>query len=192
MPPDDAERRTDSRLRRRGSARHLLSAGTALALYRRAAASRSDSGGRVGGRWHRAGCGFRTPGPLVPLHGSVVRPASGGETVTAEFRNDKPGSVSRSSITLKSENGCTRTYAVTDSTAIDAWRNGIGPGNRGPGVVTATASGGTVTAIRGRDPSRPGAGMGNLPGQSGRAAVPAVRGGAAASSPADRPVAEPR
>lgn len=105
------------------------------------AAAGADGGIGLGQlRWsrrragHRAGFGFRTPARSFPLHGSVVRSASGGETVTVEIRNDEAGSVSRSSITLKSENGCTRTYVVTDSTAIDARRNGIGPGNRGPGV----------------------------------------------------------
>jgi hypothetical protein len=89
------------------------------------------------------------------LHGTLVLPKAGGGTVTVEIQNGKVASVSQSSITLKSTDGFTETYAVTASTIVDAQRDGIGSVKVGDQVwVIATASGGTVTAIRVRDLSQ--------------------------------------
>ena len=83
------------------------------------------------------------------LHGTLVLPKAGGGTITVEIQNGKVASVSQSSITLKSTDGFTKTYVVSASTLVDAQRNGIGSVKVGDQVwVTASASGGTVTAIR--------------------------------------------
>jgi hypothetical protein len=83
------------------------------------------------------------------LHGTLVLPKAAGGTITVEIQNGKVASVSQSSITLKSTDGFTKTYVVSTSTLVDAQRNGIGSVKVGDQVwVTASASGGTVTAIR--------------------------------------------
>jgi hypothetical protein len=83
------------------------------------------------------------------LHGSYVVPRASGGTVTVDIQNGKVTSVSQSSITLKSSDGFTQTYAVTGSTTVDAQRDGISSVKVGDQAwVTATASGGTVTATR--------------------------------------------
>jgi hypothetical protein len=83
------------------------------------------------------------------LHGTLVLPKAGGGTITVEIQNGKVASVSQASITLKSTDGFTKTYVVSASTLVDAQRNGIGSVKAGDQVwVTATASGGTVTATR--------------------------------------------
>jgi hypothetical protein len=98
----------------------------------------------------REGVLCRRPGGLAHvLHGSFVVPKASGGTVTVDIQNGKVTSVSQSSITLKSSDGFTQTYAVTGSTTVEAQRNGIGSVKVGDQVwVTATASGGTVTATR--------------------------------------------
>ena len=134
----------------------------------------------------RAGVLCRRPGRPGALHGTLVLPKPGGGTVIMEIQNGSVASVSRSSITLKSEDGFTRTYAVTGSTLVDARRDGIGSVKTGDQAwVTATASGGTVTAIRVADLSQLRLGPGNRPGQSDQRLAPALRGGAAASFSGD-------
>jgi hypothetical protein len=98
----------------------------------------------------RAGVLCRRRSPLAgALHGTVVLPKAGGGTITVEIQNGKVASVSQSSITLKSTDGFTKTYVVTSSTIVDAQREGIGSVKVGDEVwVTATANGGTVSAIR--------------------------------------------
>jgi len=108
----------------------------------------------------RAGALCRRSGLSRALHGTLVLPRSGGGTVTVEIQNGKVTSVSQSSITLKSTDDFVRTYAVTASTIVAAQRDGIGSVKVGDQVwVTATASGGTVTAIRVRDLSQLRAGL---------------------------------
>jgi hypothetical protein len=103
----------------------------------------------------RAGILCWRPGLGGVLHGTLVLPKAGGGTVTVEIQNGKVTSVSQSSITLKSTDGFTETYAVTASTIVDAQRDGIGSVKVGDQAwVVATASGGTVTAIRVRDLSQ--------------------------------------
>jgi hypothetical protein len=125
----------------------------------------------------RAGIMCRRAGLGGVLHGTLVLPKAGGGTVTVEIQNGKVASVSQSSITLKSTDGFTKTYAVTASTIVDAQRDGIDSVKVGDQVwVAATVSGGTVTAVRVRDltqlgadnPLHPGIrpAAGNLPGTS--------------------------
>lgn len=64
----------------------------------------------------REGVLCRRPGALRNvLHGSYVVPRASGGTVTVDIQNGKVTSVSQSSITLKSSDGFTQTYAVTGS-----------------------------------------------------------------------------
>jgi hypothetical protein len=129
----------------------------------------------------RTGAGCRRPGAL---HGSFVLPKPGGGTRTVEIQNGAVTAVSQSSITLSSDDGFTRTYAVTNSTIVAARRDGIGSMKVGDQAwVAATASGGTVTAIRIGDLSQLGFGPGDLPGPAGQRLIPPSRGGSAASLP---------
>jgi hypothetical protein len=97
----------------------------------------------------RAGILCRRSGLGGVLHGTLVLPKAGGGTVTVEIQNGKVASVSQSSITLKSTDGYTETYIVSASTIVGAQRDGIGSVKVGDQAwVVATASGGTVTAIR--------------------------------------------
>ena len=98
----------------------------------------------------REGVLCRRPGALRNvLHGSYVVPRASGGTATVDIQNGKVTTVSQSSITLKSSDGFTQTYAVTGSTTVGAQRDGIGSVKVGDQAwVTATASGGTVTATR--------------------------------------------
>jgi len=83
-----------------------------------------------------------------------VLPKHGGGTVTVQIQNGKVASVSQSSITLKSTDGYTRTYAVTGSTIVDAQRDGIGSVKSGNQVwIVGVVNGGSVTAVRVRDES---------------------------------------
>lgn len=96
----------------------------------------------------RTGVLCRRPGLGGALHGTLIVPKPGGGTMTIEIQNGKVTAVSQSSITLKSTDGFAKTYAVTASTIVSARRDGIGSVKAGDQVwVTATASGGTVTAI---------------------------------------------
>jgi hypothetical protein len=109
------------------------------------------------------------------LHGTLVLPKQGGGTVTAEIQNGKVTSVSQSSITLKSTDSFTKTYTVSASTIVDAQREGIGSVKVGDQVwVAATASGGTVTAVRVLDISQLRPGLGNIPRVSYQPADPAA------------------
>jgi hypothetical protein len=130
----------------------------------------------------RSGALCRRPGWPGVLHGTLVLPKPGGGTRTVEIQNGRVTAVSQSSITLKSDDGFTRTYAVTSSTIVAARRDGIGSVKAGDQAwVTATASGGTVTAVRIGDLSQLRSRPGDLPGPAGQRLVPPSRGGSAAS-----------
>jgi hypothetical protein len=82
------------------------------------------------------------------LHGEFVVGKSGGGYETVDVQNGQVTAVSTTSITLKSADGFTKSYAVTSSTLVDAQRDGIGSvkvGNRAS--VQAIVSGSTATAI---------------------------------------------
>jgi len=138
----------------------------------------------------RAGMLCRRADRAGALHGTLVRPTPGGGTVTVEIQNGAVTAVSRSSITLKSDDGFTRTYGVTSSTIVAARRDGIGAVKVGDQArVTATASGGTVTAIRVGDLSQLRFGRGDRPAGASFLPGATVR---PPRYPAARPVPEPR
>ncbi len=81
------------------------------------------------------------------LHGQFVVAKPGGGYQTVDVQNGQVTAVSSTSITLKSSDGFTRSYAVSSSTIVDAERAGIGSVKAGnQALVLATVSGSTATA----------------------------------------------
>ena len=88
------------------------------------------------------------------VHGQVVVPKSGGGYETLDVQRGQVTAVSSTSITVKSSDGYTATYAVTGSTVVDAKSAGIGSVKTGDTVViTARVSGTTATAASIIDPT---------------------------------------
>ncbi|HET7014561.1 MAG TPA: hypothetical protein VFI65_11655 [Streptosporangiaceae bacterium] len=81
------------------------------------------------------------------LHGQFVVAKSGGGYQTVDVQRGKVTAVSSTSLTVKSTDGFTATYAVSSSTIVDAQRDGIGSVKSGNQVyVSATVSGSRATA----------------------------------------------
>jgi len=81
------------------------------------------------------------------VHGQFTAPKSGGGYQSVDVQRGTVSAVSVSSVTVKSADGFTTTYAVTSSTMVDAKASGIGSVKQGDTVfVTATVSGTTATA----------------------------------------------
>jgi hypothetical protein len=87
------------------------------------------------------------------LHGEhVVKQADGDGYETIAFQRGEVTEVSNDSLTVKSEDGFTRTYAVTGETFVGAAREGIDSVEVGDEVaVQATVSGDKATASVVRD-----------------------------------------
>jgi hypothetical protein len=82
------------------------------------------------------------------LHGEFTVPKQGGGYQTLAVQNGAVTAVSEDSITVKSDDGYTKTYKVTANTWVNATRDGIGSVKTGHDVVvTATVSGDTRTAV---------------------------------------------
>jgi hypothetical protein len=92
------------------------------------------------------GLGF--PGGVVgAVHGQVVLAKPGGGYQTVDIQRGKVTAVSTNSITARSSDGFTASYAVAASTVVDARRDGIGSVKVGNEVsVLATVSGSKATA----------------------------------------------
>jgi hypothetical protein len=92
--------------------------------------------------------GFGFPlGAGGAVHGQFVVPKTGGGYQTVDVQRGKVTAVSSTSLTVKSADGFSATYAVSSSTIVDAKRDGIGSVKAGNQVyVTATVSGSTATA----------------------------------------------
>jgi len=98
--------------------------------------------GRFGGI---GGLGMAGLGGVV--HGQVTVPKSGGGFQTVDVQRGTVTAVSSSSITVKSADGYSQTYAVSGSTEVNAQAAGIGTVKVGHTVgVMATVSGKTATA----------------------------------------------
>lgn len=81
------------------------------------------------------------------LHGQFTVAKQGGGYETLDVQDGTVSAVSGTSLTVKSTDGYTATYTVTDSTLVDAQAKGIGSVKKGDTVaVTATATGATPTA----------------------------------------------
>ena len=89
-------------------------------------------------------------GPLGAglIHGEFTVPKSGGGYQTIVVQRGTVTAVSGSSITVKSSDGYTLTYAVPSKTVVGAQAAGIGSVKKGDTVfVTATVTGTTATAV---------------------------------------------
>ena len=88
-------------------------------------------------------------GPGGPgIHGEFTVPAPNGGYQTIATQAGQVTAVDPSSITLKSEDGYTKTYTVDDNTLVNAGRNGIGSVNTGDQArVMAVVSGDTAHAV---------------------------------------------
>jgi hypothetical protein len=94
------------------------------------------------------GPGFARAGGLGALHGQFVIAKPGGGYQTIDVQRGAVTAVSATSITLRSSDGFSHTYAITSSTLVDAQRSGIGSVKVGHQVsLTAEVSGSTATAM---------------------------------------------
>jgi hypothetical protein len=107
-------------------------------------------------RWHgHFGGGFGGFGGFGPgfagfggaIHGQLTEPKSGGGYQTVDVQRGTVTAVSSTSITVKSADGYTATYAVTSSTEVNAQAAGIRTVKVGDSVdLVATVSNGAATA----------------------------------------------
>jgi hypothetical protein len=81
------------------------------------------------------------------LHGEFVVPKDGGGYQTVATQRGEVTAVSKDSITVKSEDGYSRTYTLTEDTLVNAARDGIDDVKVGNTVqVTAVVADGKATA----------------------------------------------
>jgi hypothetical protein len=91
--------------------------------------------------------GFGLGGVGGVVHGEFTEPKQGGGYQTVEVQRGTVTAVSSSSITIKSADGFSATYAVSSSTEVNAKAAGIGTVKVGDTVgLTATVSNGKATA----------------------------------------------
>lgn len=89
------------------------------------------------------------------LHGEFVVPKKGGGYQTVASQRGTVESISSTAVTVRSEDGYQRTYAVDDTTMVNAGRAGVGSIEKGATVaVVATVSGDDATAVRVVDVSK--------------------------------------
>jgi len=92
---------------------------------------------------HGFGRGF---GPA--LHGEFTTPKPGGGYQTVDVQRGEVTAVSGSSITVKSEDGFTKTYTVDNDTLVNAGNNGIADVAKGDDVnIVAIKSGSSARAV---------------------------------------------
>lgn len=83
----------------------------------------------------------------VALHGEFVVPKDGGGYQTVATQRGEVTAVSKESITVKSEDGYSRTYTLTEDTLVNAARDGIDDVKTGNTVtVFAVVTDGKATA----------------------------------------------
>lgn len=113
------------------------------------APDRGPAPGRGPGHHGRHGFG----GPEMhlgrALHGEFVTKDADGGYRTVAMQQGEVTAVSPTSVTVRSEDGYARTYAVTDDTTVVSANDGIGDIEQGDVVhVAAEVAGGTATAVR--------------------------------------------
>jgi hypothetical protein len=131
---------------------------------------RQGAPGKRGGFGLRGGGLGGLAGPMGALHGEFVVPKQGGGYQTLVVQHGTVGSVSTSTVTVKSADGYSATYAVSADTLVNAARDGIGSVKKGDDVslVAAQKSGNDsvlqivdLTQFKGlRDRLGPGGGRG--------------------------------
>lgn len=90
------------------------------------------------------GGGFGGPGgPGGAIHGQLTVPNGSGYR-TIDTQSGEVTDVSQSSITVKSADGFSKTYSVTENTLVDAGRDGIGSVKTGDTVRVNAAEDGTT------------------------------------------------
>ncbi|TCO51201.1 hypothetical protein EV646_101184 [Kribbella antiqua] len=101
-----------------------------------------------GGPGHHGGKGFRGEFGLGgALHGEFVVQKEGGGYQTVATQRGEVTAVSKNSITVKSEDGYSRTYTLTEDTLVNAARDGIDDVKTGNQVtVFAVVADGKATA----------------------------------------------
>ena len=88
-------------------------------------------------------------GPIPILHGQAVLTKPGGGYQTVAYQRGDVTAVTAGSITVKSSDGFTQSYAITPTTIVGAQRDGISSVKAGDTAsVIATVSGKTDTAAR--------------------------------------------
>jgi hypothetical protein len=94
------------------------------------------------------GHGFPGKGWFGALHGEFVVPRSGGGYETVAMQRGEVTGASNTKISVRSEDGFTKTYAVTGDTSVNGGRDGIGSVQRGDQVrVLASVADGRYTAV---------------------------------------------
>lgn len=119
----------------------------------RAAQGRGNGQGRNGGKHFRGG-------PNAALHGEFVVPAGDGKFETLVVQRGTVTAVTAKSITLKSDDGFSRTYAINADTKVKARGGGIAAIEKGNYAhVSAIEKGGTFRAQLVQDRPAPGLGQ---------------------------------
>jgi hypothetical protein len=85
-------------------------------------------------------------GFLGALHGQFVTPRSGGGYQTVDIQRGKVTALSGGTITVRSDDGYTRTYAVGSGTTVNGGRDGIGSVKKGDDVLVVANDGGNHPA----------------------------------------------
>lgn len=104
-------------------------------------------------RHHRRGPdGDHKRGPGGAIRGEFVVPDGKGGFRAVQTQRGTVTAVSSTSLTVKSEDGVSKTYVLTKDTKVNAGRDGIATVEKGELVaVLATVSGGKATATNVRD-----------------------------------------
>jgi len=95
------------------------------------------------------------------IHGEFVTPKQDGGFQTIATQSGEVTAVSSDSLTVKSEDGFSRTYTLGSDTRVNAGREGVTAVKTGDQVsVFATVEGSTATAVMVVDTTRPEMGKG--------------------------------
>jgi hypothetical protein len=125
---------------------------SALSTGATPSASASPSAAKHHGRHGHGGGSGLGIGLGSVLHGQVTIRKAGGGYETVDVQRGTVTAVGSSSLTVKSADGYSATYAVSSSTNVNAEAAGIGSVKSGDTVlVEASTSGSTATAVHVRD-----------------------------------------
>ena len=103
----------------------------------------------------KLGRGHRGHGMGMGIHGEFTTRAPGGGYQTIATQVGEVSEASRSSLTVRSEDGFSRTYNVDDNTLVNAGNDGIGDVKQGDQVrVTAVVRDGRASAVAVTDATR--------------------------------------
>jgi hypothetical protein len=151
-----AERRPPGRWRRYAAAALLAGlavggAGVAIAATDTPTPEPTPSPESQAPRLERKGFGFpgHFKGAFGALHGEFVVPKADGGYQTLAIQRGEVTGKSETEITVRSEDGYSRTYAVPGETSVNGGRNGFASVSTGDQVhIVATVDRGQYTAIR--------------------------------------------